>query len=64
MLKNNAGTGGNIGLGIKRYHPEHIECGGPAQFRDGCKNLVVSTSGISPSSPPHSVLRVSWDTMH
>ena len=58
MLKHSAGTGGNIGLGIKRYHPEHIECGGPGRFRDGCKNLVVSTAEISPDSSPHFVFRV------
>ena len=64
MLKNSAGTGGNIGLGIKRYHPEHIECGGPGQFRDGCKHLIVSTAETSPSSSPHSVLRILYDTVH
>ena len=58
MLNNSAGTGGNVGVGIKRYHPEHVECGGPGRFQDGCRQLVVSTAETSPSSSPHSVLQV------
>ena len=64
MLKDSTGTDGNLGLGIKRYHPEHIECGGPGRFPDGCKHLVVSAAEISPSSSPPSVLQVLWDSVH
>ena len=45
LIVSGEGWDGNIGLGIKRYHPEHVECGGKQRFEDECKKLVVSPCG-------------------
>ena len=41
-LIDSTGAGGKIGIGVKRYYPEHVECGGYEIFPDGCTRLVVS----------------------
>ena len=42
ILIDRIGIGGSIGIGVKRYYPEHVECGGYDTFPDGCTRLVVS----------------------